>query len=87
MNAKQRYNAARAAKHREAKAMAKAESKFIMQLLGEPERVMKAVNSTDYKMKPRSKPEQYTGSVCLPEVAIFAAGHRTSRKDAVHIIK
>ena len=78
MNAKQRYNARRAAKHREAKAMAKAESKFIMQLLGESERVVKAVSMTEYKMKPRSKPEQYSGSACLPEVALYSAGHRKS---------
>lgn len=43
-------------------------------------RVDKAIDTSEYKMKPRSKPEQYTGSVCLPEVAIFAAGHRGKTK-------
>ena len=74
MNAKQRYNAARAAKHREAKAMSKAENKWIMQLLGEPERVVRAVNGT---LTLRSKREE-SGGVCLAEVAIFNAGHRKS---------
>lgn len=30
---------------------------------------------------------KYEGSVCLPQVAIFAAGHRNTRKEAVHITK
>ncbi|MBH3213203.1 hypothetical protein [Serratia marcescens] len=29
----------------------------------------------------------YSGSCCLPEVAMFAAGHRKVRKGATHIIK
>lgn len=28
-----------------------------------------------------------SGAMCLPDVAIFAAGYRNSRKDATHIIK
>lgn len=27
------------------------------------------------------------GSACMPEISIFAAGHRKVRKDATHIIK
>ncbi|WP_145525321.1 hypothetical protein [Yersinia rohdei] len=27
------------------------------------------------------------GGLCLPEVARFAAGHRTNRKEATHIVK
>lgn len=30
---------------------------------------------------------KYEGSCCLPDVALFAAGHRNTRKDAVHITK
>lgn len=30
---------------------------------------------------------KYEGSCCLPEVALYAAGHRNTRKEAVHIIK
>lgn len=72
----------------EARSEARKIDNALSRLSGEPTgRVAKAISTTEYKMKPRSKPEQYTGSVCLPEVAIFAAGHRTSRKDAVHIFK
>lgn len=46
-------------------------------------RVAKALSGT---LSLRSKREE-SGSACLPEVAIFAAGHRTSRKEAVHIFK
>lgn len=30
---------------------------------------------------------KYEGSCCLPEVALYAAGHRNTRKEAVHITK
>ena len=30
---------------------------------------------------------KYEGSVCLPDVALYAAGHRNTRKEAVHITK
>ena len=42
------------------------------------DRVIKAINSTEYKMNLRSKPEPDYGSPCLPEVAMYAAGHRKS---------
>lgn len=35
----------------------------------------------------RSSEQPSADNICLPEVAKFAAGHRTSRKEAVHIIK
>ncbi|TXE58982.1 hypothetical protein [Serratia nematodiphila] len=35
---------------------------------------------------PAQKPV-YSGSCCLPEVAMYAAGHRKVRKGATHIIK
>ena len=41
-------------------------------------RVDKAISATEYKMKPRSQPEQESGGVCLAEVAIFNAGYRKS---------
>lgn len=31
--------------------------------------------------------EEVTSSYCLPQVALYAAGHRNTRKEAVHIIK
>lgn len=46
-------------------------------------RVAKALSGT---LSLRSKREE-SGSACLPEVARYAAGHRTSRKEAVHIFK
>jgi hypothetical protein len=33
------------------------------------------------------EPKEVSGSACLPQVALYAAGNRTVRKDAVHIIK
>lgn len=35
----------------------------------------------------RSKEQPSADNICLPEVARFAAGHRTNRKEATHIIK
>ncbi|HBE9079126.1 hypothetical protein ABQ397_25105 [Serratia fonticola] len=34
-----------------------------------------------------SKPVSNSDNTCLPQVALYAAGHRKTRKDAVHIIK
>lgn len=33
------------------------------------------------------EPKEESGGSCLPQVALYAAGNRTVRKDAVHIIK
>lgn len=33
------------------------------------------------------EPKEESGGACLPQVALYAAGNRTVRKDAVHIIK
>ncbi|HHL0960368.1 TPA: transcriptional regulator [Serratia marcescens] len=81
MNAKQRYNARRAAKNREAKAV---ERKMITAvgaaMLDCSERVAKALTLIDYKASPRPKKEMYNGgSTCLPDVARFSAGHRKSK--------
>ncbi|WP_419792587.1 hypothetical protein ACN09C_14795 [Serratia fonticola] len=35
----------------------------------------------------RDTTQRDSGAMCLPEVAMFNAGHRKTRKDAVHIIK
>lgn len=45
-------------------------------------RVSKAISLAGTRQK-----EVEGGAVCLPEVALFAAGHRNTRKDATHIIK
>ncbi|WP_289365866.1 hypothetical protein [Pantoea stewartii] len=44
-------------------------------------RVSRAINSPSLRSKHES------GSACLPEVALYQAGHRTVRKDATHITK
>lgn len=36
---------------------------------------------------PSLRDKQEGGAVCLPEIAIYNAGHRKVRKDAVHIVK
>ncbi|MGB7801393.1 hypothetical protein [Buttiauxella sp.] len=33
------------------------------------------------------EPKEESSGACLPQVALYAAGNRTVRKDAVHIIK
>lgn len=33
------------------------------------------------------EPKEESGGACLLQVALYAAGNRTVRKDAVHIIK
>lgn len=43
--------------------------------------VSRAINSPSLRSKHES------GSACLPEVALYQAGHRTVRKDATHIVK
>ncbi|MEQ9830592.1 hypothetical protein [Pectobacterium versatile] len=35
----------------------------------------------------KAKEPEYSGSVCLPQVALFNAGHRSVRKNVTHIIK
>ncbi len=50
------------------------------------ERVHKALTLIDGPAAPRARQEE-CGVMCLPQVALYAAGHRKTRKDAVHIIK
>jgi hypothetical protein len=76
MNAKQRYNARRAAEHREMKAYCKKIDRAFSRLSeGCSERVTKAISLAGTRQK-----EVEGGSVCLPDVAMFAAGHRTSKQ-------
>lgn len=72
MNAKQRYRAKRASEHRERKAADKRIIRKIDALCGCSERVAKALIDL-----PRVNDEQ-VGSVCLQDVALYAAGHRKS---------
>lgn len=74
MNAKQRYNARRAAEHREMKAYYKKIDRAFSRLSeGCSERVSKAISLAGTRQK-----EVEGGSVCLPEVSLYAAGHRKS---------
>lgn len=47
------------------------------------DRVVQALRAPNW----RQPKEEVTGSICIPQVAIYNAGHRTVRKDAVHIFK
>ncbi len=81
MNSKQRYNAKRAAEHRAKKAADRQFEDGITKLLGCSLSVARAICS------PSLRDKQEGGGVCLPEIAIYNAGYRTVRKDAVHIVK
>lgn len=78
MNRNQRrmaaYNAMKAAQKLEAKAYCKKIDRAFSRLSeGCSERVSKAISLAGTRQK-----EVEGGAVCLPEVAIFAAGHRKS---------
>ncbi|NWA63012.1 hypothetical protein HX773_19075 [Pantoea sp. B9002] len=82
MNSKQRYNAKRAAEHRAKKAAERHfENGIVTTLMGCSLNVARATSS------PSLRDKQEGGGVCLPEIAIYNAGYRTVRKDAVHIVK
>ncbi|WP_208950668.1 transcriptional regulator [Rahnella sp. ChDrAdgB13] len=88
MNSKQRYNARRMTAHNAAKAAEaskdiKLEKNVALSLSGCSARVYKAVILTEYKATPKAlrhfgieRDDHKTGSVCIEQVAIFAAGHR-----------
>ncbi|WAT10108.1 hypothetical protein [Rouxiella badensis] len=79
MNAKERKKLARAAVHRaERMKDVELEKRVAVSLSGCSTRVYKAITLIEYKAKPRSKPEPDYGSICIPDVARFAAGHRKS---------
>lgn len=77
MNSKQRYNARRMTAHNAAKATEankdiKLGRSIAMSLSGCSARVYKATMSLPL----RSKEQASADNICLPDVAIFAAGHR-----------
>lgn len=77
-------NLARAAAHRAEKSKDMRLGRSIeAALTGCSDRVLKAVNAPSV----RSKPEPSADNLCLGDVALYAAGFRTTRKDAIHIIK
>lgn len=83
MNARQRYNAKRIAEFNAKKAevnaytsrLNKAYTKLSMGLSGCSDRTVKALSLPTSVVRGE---EEVTGSYCLPQVAIFAAGHRKS---------
>ena len=88
MNAKQRrilrYRAKCAAQQIDAGNYAGKINRAFAKLSGEgSERTCKALSLPGL----RQPKEDTSGSICIPQVAIFQAGHRTVRKDAIHIIK
>ncbi len=80
-NAKARYRARRAAKREQMEADARLARKIAVASTGCSLTVSRAISSPSLRSKHES------GSACLPEVALYQAGHRTVRKDATHIIK
>ncbi len=82
MNSKQRYNAKRAAEHRAKKAAERQfENGIVTTLMGCSLNVARATSAPGLREKHESS------SVCLADVALYQAGHRKVRKDAVHITK
>lgn len=82
MNSKERKKLARAVAHRAAKAQAsKLESRIVTTLMGCSLNVARATSAPSLREKHEST------AMCLPQVALFQAGHRKVRKDATHIIK
>lgn len=73
MNAKERKKLARAIAHRaEVNKDSKLEKRIALSLSGCSARVYKATMSLPL----RSKEQASADNICLPDVAIFAAGHR-----------
>ena len=82
MNNKQRKKLQRAVEHRALKLQQQGfERRIVSTLSSCNQRVEKAVIS------PSLRDRHESTSVCLPDVAIYNAGHRTVRKGATHIFK
>lgn len=82
MNSKERKKLARAVAHRAAKAQAsKFESRIVTTLMGCSLNVARATSAPSLREKHEST------AMCLPQVALFQAGHRKVRKGVVHITK
>lgn len=74
MNSKQRYNAKRAAEHREKKAADRQfENRIVTTLMGCSLNVARATSAPGLREKHEST------AMCLPQVAIFSAGYRKSK--------
>ncbi|MFT4271848.1 MAG: hypothetical protein QM578_12620 [Pantoea sp.] len=80
-NAKNRYRARRAAKREQMQADNKLARNIAVASAGCSLNVYRATSAPSLREKSEG------GAVCLPGVAIYAAGHRKVRKDATHIIK
>lgn len=89
MNSKQRYNARRMTAHNAAKAAEadkdmRLEKNVALSLSGCSARVYKATMSLPL----RSKEQASADNICLPQVAIFAAGHRSDKYEhPYHVMK
>ena len=90
MNSRQRWKIKRAQKHAAANAGqgsdADLERVVSACLMGVSGNVAKALTLIDGPAAPR-QPQEDCGAMYLPQVAMLNAGHRKTRKDAVHIIK
>jgi hypothetical protein len=80
-NAKNRYRARRAAKREQMQADNKLARNIAVASAGCSLNVSRATSSPSLREKHES-----TG-MCLPDVALYQAGHRKVRKNAVHITK
>lgn len=80
-NAKNRYRARRAAKREQMQADNKLARNIAVASAGCSLNVSRATSSPSLREKHESS------SVCLADVALYQAGHRKVRKDAVHITK
>ena len=85
MNAKERKKLARAIAHRaEVNKDSKLEKRVAMSLSGCSARVYKATMSLPL----RSKEQASADNICLPQIAIFAAGHRSDKYEhPYHVMK
>jgi len=80
-NAKNRYRARRAAKREQVQADNKLARNIALASAGCSLNVSRATSSPSLREKHEST------AMCLPDVALYQAGHRKVRKDAVHITK
>jgi len=80
-NAKNRYRARRAAKREQMQADNKLARNIAVASAGCSLNVSRATSSPSLREKHEST------AMCLPDVALYQAGHRKARKEAVHITK
>lgn len=80
-NARNRRRARRAAQQEQKQVDARLARKIAVASAGCSLNVARATSAPSLREKHEST------AMCLPQVALFQAGHRKARKDAVHIIK